>query len=50
MASAGLSLLALVLFAGGGDTQPVLSAAMMDLAILVALVWIHWSSADPVGA
>jgi hypothetical protein len=50
VASAGVSLLTLVLFAGGGDTQPVLSAAVMDLAILVALLWIQWPSVDLVGA
>lgn len=50
IASAGVSLLALILFAGGGDTQPVLSAAIMDLAILVVLLWVHWPSVDLVGA
>jgi hypothetical protein len=50
VASAGVSLLALVLFVSGSSTQPVLSAALMDIAILVALVWMHWPSADLVGA
>jgi hypothetical protein len=50
VASAGGSLLALVLFASGSSTQPLLSAAGMDIAILVALVWIHWPSVDLVGA
>jgi hypothetical protein len=49
-ASAGVSLLALILFVGGGNTQPILSAALMDVAILVALLWAHWPSADVVGA
>jgi len=50
VASASVSLLALVLFVNGSSTQPVLSAAAMDIAILVALVWIHWPSVDLVGA
>ncbi len=50
VASAGVSLLALVLFVSGSSTQPVLSAAVMDIAILVALVWIHWPSVELVGA
>jgi hypothetical protein len=50
VASAGVSLLALILFVSGGNTQPVLSAAAMDIAILVALVWMHWPSMDLVGA
>jgi hypothetical protein len=50
VASAGVSLLSLGLFASGISTQPVLSAAGMDIAILVALVWIHWPSVDLVGA
>lgn len=48
--SAGASLLALALFAGDGSMQPVLSAALMDIAILVALLWIRWPSIDLVGA
>jgi hypothetical protein len=50
VASAGVSLLALLLFVSGSRTQPLLSAAVMDIAILVALVWIHWPSVDLVGA
>jgi hypothetical protein len=50
VASAGVSLLALALFVSGGSTQPLLSAAGMDLAILIALVWIRWPSANLVGA
>jgi hypothetical protein len=50
VASAGVSLLALVLFVSGSNTQPLLSAAGMDIAILVALVWMHWPSVDLVGA
>jgi hypothetical protein len=50
VASAGVSLLALILFVSGGNRQPVLSAAVMDVAILVALVWLRWPSADLVGA
>jgi hypothetical protein len=50
VASAGVSLLALILFASGSSTQPLLSAALMDIAILVALVWMHWPSVDLVGA
>jgi hypothetical protein len=49
-ASAGVSPLALVLFVGGGNTQPILHAALMDTAILVALLWVCWPSADLVGA
>jgi hypothetical protein len=48
--SAGVSLLALLLFVSSGSTQPVLSAAVMDVAILVALVAIRWPSVDLVGA
>jgi hypothetical protein len=48
--SAGVSLLALALFAGGIDRQPLLSAGLMDVAILVALLWIRWPSVDLVGA
>lgn len=50
VASAGVSLLALLLFAGDGSTQPILSAALMDIAILVALLWMRWPSVDLVGA
>jgi hypothetical protein len=49
-ASAGVSLLALVLFLRGGNLQPVLSAGLMDIAVLVALLWVHWPSVDLVGA
>jgi hypothetical protein len=48
--SAGVSMLALLLFAGSIGTQPLLSAALMDIAILVALLWLHWPSAGLVGA
>jgi hypothetical protein len=47
---AGVSLLALILFASGSSTQPLLSAAVMDAVILVALLWVHWPSVDLVGA
>ena len=50
VASAGVSLLALLLFASGSRTQPLLSAAVMDIAILLALVSIHWPSVELVGA
>jgi hypothetical protein len=50
VASAGVWLLAFVLFVSGSSTQPVLSAAVMDIAVLVALVWIYWPSDDLVGA
>jgi hypothetical protein len=46
VASAGVSLLALLLFVTSGSTQPILSAALMDIAILVALLWLHWPSTD----
>jgi hypothetical protein len=48
--SAALSLLALGLFAGAGGTQPILSAALMDAAILVSLLWVNWPAVDLVGA
>jgi hypothetical protein len=48
-ASAGVSLLGLALFATAGGTQAVLSAALMDVAILVALLWLRWPSPDMVG-
>jgi hypothetical protein len=50
VASAGVSLLGLILFMSGGSTQPIVSAAAMDIAILVALLWVHWPSVDLVGA
>ena len=50
VASAGVSLLALALFVSGGNTQAVVSAAVMDIAILVALLWMHWPTVDLVGA
>jgi hypothetical protein len=48
--SAGVSLLALALFASGIGRQPLLSAGLMDVAILVLLLWVQWPSADLVGA
>jgi hypothetical protein len=48
--SAGVSLLALALFANNSDVQPLLSAALADVAILVALLWVHWPPVDLVGA
>ncbi len=48
--SSAVSLLALVLFVQGTSIQPVLSAALMDVAILLALLWLQWPSADLVGA
>jgi hypothetical protein len=50
VASAAVSLVALVLFLDGIGTQPLLSAAIADVTILVALAWLHWPSADLVGA
>jgi hypothetical protein len=50
VASAGVSLLALGLFLKGGQAQPVLSAAFMDVAMLVALLWAKWPSGGLVGA
>jgi len=46
--SSVVSLLGLVLFAHA--SQPFLSAAVMDIAILVALVLLHWPPVDMVGA
>ena len=48
--SAGGALLALALFASGIGRQPLLSAGLMDVAILLALVWLQWPSVDLVGA
>lgn len=48
--SAGVSLFALALFASGIDTQPLFSAGLMDVAVLVALLWMRWSSIDLLGA
>jgi hypothetical protein len=50
IASAGASLVALALFASGISRQPLLSAGLMDVAILMALVWMQWPSVDLVGA
>lgn len=49
VAASVVSLLALGLFATGIDSQPLLSAALMDVAILVALLWVRWPSADLIG-
>jgi hypothetical protein len=38
----------LILFAQA--SQPFLSAAIMDIAVLVALLLLRWPSASPVGA
>jgi hypothetical protein len=48
--SAGVSLLALALFGSGISRQPLLSAGLMDVAILVLLLWVRWPSVDLVGA
>jgi hypothetical protein len=40
----------LILFVSGSNTQPILSAALMDIATLVALLWVHWRSVNLVGA
>jgi hypothetical protein len=48
--SAAVSLLALILFARADNTQPILSASLMDVAILVAILRVHWPSVDQVGA
>ena len=45
-----VSLLALALFAGGGNNQATLSAAGMDVVILVSLLWLRWPSAELLGA
>ena len=50
VAPAGVSLLALSLFLRAGQAQPVLSAALMDVAMLVALLWLQRPSVDLVGA
>ena len=50
VSAAVVSLLALVIFASGTETQPLLSAAAMDVAVLVALLWIHWPTAALIGA
>lgn len=48
--SAGVSLFALALFASGIDTQPLFSAGLMDVALLIALLWLHWPSIELLGA
>lgn len=48
--SAGVSLFALALFANGIDAQPLLSAGLMDVAVLVALLWMRWPSIELLGA
>jgi hypothetical protein len=45
-----VSLMGLILFAKGGNAQPLFCAGLMDLAVLVALLWVHWPSAGLVGA
>ena len=49
-ASAALSLAALAVFASGIEAQPLMSAAGMDIAVLVALLWIRWPTVELVGA
>lgn len=39
-----------ILFVSGSNTQPILGAALMDIATLVALLWVRWPSVDLVGA
>jgi hypothetical protein len=46
--SAAVSLLGFALF--GQPIQPVYSAGLMDIAILVALLLVHWPSAALVGS
>jgi hypothetical protein len=48
VASAGVSLLGLVLFAQ--PLQPIYSAGLTDVAILVALLLVHWPSVELVGS
>lgn len=48
--SAGVSLAALALFGTGGDAQPLISAALMDVVVLVALLGVGWPWVDLVGA
>ena len=48
VASAVVSLLGLALF--GRPIQPVYSAGLMDIVILVALLLVHWPSVNLVGS
>lgn len=48
--SAIVSLAALVIFASGAQAQPLLSAAAMDVVVLVALLWIKWPTLALIGA
>lgn len=48
--SAGTSLLALALFASGIEAQPLFSAGLMNVAVLVALLWVRWPSVELLGA
>lgn len=50
IASAGVSLLGLVLFWTSPPASSVLSAGIFDLAVLVALLVVHWPSVNLVGA
>lgn len=49
-ASAGVSLLGLVLFWINPPASSILSAGIFDLAVLVALLLVHWPSFNLVGA
>ena len=51
-AAAGTALgpVALALFASGIDAQPLLSAGLMNVAVLVALLWVRWPSIELLGA
>lgn len=48
--SAIVSLAALVVFASGAQAQPLLSAAAMDVVVLVGLLWIKWPTVALIGA
>jgi hypothetical protein len=48
--SAGISLLGLALFLDRQPTPPTLSAAIVDLAILAALLWLQWPPPALIGS
>lgn len=50
IASAGISLLGLVLFWTNPPISSILSAGLFDLVVLVALLVVRWPSANLVGA
>jgi len=50
IAAAAISLPVTVLFLGGVAAPNKLACVVVDVTILVALLWVHWPSAEVIGA